>query len=132
MRIPDDYVTWNVAAELKDPDSVLNFWRGMLTLRKSYEDELVRNRHRFLRMTLTIQVYGSFHLLCPENEVIFAYVRANSILVVLNFSDEVSRYPVPKHLSPGATLAYTQSGAAKMIESTVVLQPYSGVMYRLT
>lgn len=37
MRVNDDYATWNVAAEAKDADSVLNFWKNMLRLRKEQE-----------------------------------------------------------------------------------------------
>lgn len=41
MRIPDDYKTWNVALQEKDPDSLLSFWNDMLAFRKREEDILV-------------------------------------------------------------------------------------------
>ena len=37
MRVHDDYATWNVAAQMKDPASVWSFWQEMLSLRKKYE-----------------------------------------------------------------------------------------------
>ena len=37
MRVHDDYKTWNVAAQTKDPESVLTFWTKMLRIRKEYE-----------------------------------------------------------------------------------------------
>lgn len=37
MRVNDDYKEWNVAAQLKDPESVFNFWRQALALRKQHE-----------------------------------------------------------------------------------------------
>ena len=37
MRVNDDYQTWNVAAQLKDNNSVLSFWKHALKLRKAHE-----------------------------------------------------------------------------------------------
>lgn len=37
MRVNDDYATWNVAAQSADPDSVLNFWKKVLRIRKAHE-----------------------------------------------------------------------------------------------
>ena len=37
MRVNDDYSTWNVASELADASSVLNFWKAALSMRKRYE-----------------------------------------------------------------------------------------------
>jgi oligo-1,6-glucosidase len=131
MRIPDDYTTWNVASEVKDPESVLNFWRAMIALRKSHEDILVRTPLNRPVLMLIKKVYGSFELLCPENEAIFAYIRANSTLIVLNFSENISHYLLPNHLVPGETIVNTQPGAAKRVDSSIVIQPYSGVVYHL-
>ena len=38
MRVNDDYATgWNVDEERKDPDSVFNFWKSALDVRKKNE-----------------------------------------------------------------------------------------------
>ena len=37
MRVNDDYQTWNVAAQLKDSNSIHSFWKHALKLRKAHE-----------------------------------------------------------------------------------------------
>ena len=37
MRVNDDYDIWNAEKELADPDSVLQFWKALLAVRKRYE-----------------------------------------------------------------------------------------------
>jgi glycosidase len=37
MRVHDDYKTWNIEAQRKDPNSVWSFWKRMLSLRHEYE-----------------------------------------------------------------------------------------------
>jgi hypothetical protein len=41
MRIPDDYRQCNAAEQVIRADSTWAFWRDMLALRRSREDELV-------------------------------------------------------------------------------------------
>ena len=36
MRMNDDFVDWNVSAQEDDPDSVLSFWRKMISFRRNY------------------------------------------------------------------------------------------------
>ena len=43
MRVNEDFAQgWNVEAESSDPNSVLNFWKRAIALRKEYADVLVR------------------------------------------------------------------------------------------
>jgi hypothetical protein len=77
------------------------------------------------------QIYGTFEHLSPEDQRIFAYTRAGTILVVLNFSQEDVSYPVPRDLERATLIKSTQPGAAKMSGSTIPLRPYSGVLYVL-
>ncbi|KAK6365493.1 hypothetical protein LTS17_011212 [Exophiala oligosperma] len=77
MRAHDDYPKINAAKQLRDPKSVLSFYRDMLKLRKDYAD---------------VFVHGTFDLLDSKNEKVFSYVKTSSLdtqkraLVVLNFS----------------------------------------------
>ena len=85
MRVNDDYPTWNANREQNDPDSVLNFWKKALSLRKEYEvlvcaivmvrpisSTLIFNHHpdlRRLRTTCTVsrttvrvqEIFGGYH-----------------------------------------------------------------------
>lgn len=48
MRVNDDFTQgWNVEAESEDPNSVLNFWKRALDVRKRYADLLVSSIARF-------------------------------------------------------------------------------------
>ncbi|SPO04138.1 probable alpha-glucosidase (MalT) [Cephalotrichum gorgonifer] len=85
MRVHDEYRDINVAKQRGDPGSVLEFYKRVLKLRKEYKDVFIR---------------GTFKLIDPENEAVFAYVkeseRTNGVvggtprraLVVLNFTKE--------------------------------------------
>ena len=75
LAIHNNYTKLNVAHQENNPDSVLNYFRRMVQLRKE---------------NLTL-VYGSFTLIDETNQQLFAYTRAldqRQLLVVLNFSDK--------------------------------------------
>ena len=60
MRVHDEYRSINVARQREDPDSILVFYKEVLKLRKQHRKVLV---------------FGTFELLDPDNEEIFAYVK---------------------------------------------------------
>ncbi|KAI1206021.1 glycoside hydrolase family 13 protein [Annulohypoxylon truncatum] len=66
MRVHDDYQEINAAKQMVDPDSILNFYRQILQLRKEYKD---------------LFVFGTFRLLKAEDEAIFAYVKESSLTI---------------------------------------------------
>lgn len=73
LPVNENYPEINVAAQEKDPNSVLNHFREMTKL---------RNENLVL-------VYGDYALLFPGHEQIYAYTRtlgAEQMLVLLNFS----------------------------------------------
>ena len=75
LEVNENYTSLNVEEQEKRPDSVLNYFREMVQLRKKY---------------LTL-VYGEFEIIDKNNEQIFAYTRKSKneqLLVVLNFSDK--------------------------------------------
>ncbi|OCF44537.1 hypothetical protein I317_01609 [Kwoniella heveanensis CBS 569] len=115
MRIPDDYKECNVAAEAADPESLLSFWRETLAFRKRYEEELV---------------YGSFSLLSPDDESIFAYIRASRILVVLNFSDRPTTWQVPDHFVGATVIRGTATKESPFSNAglDISLAPYQGLV----
>lgn len=129
MRIPDDHKVCNVASQLEDADSVLSFWRQIIKFRKDHEDDLVRLS---FVIQADCQVYGNFTHLSPEDNEVFAYVRANSLLVALNFTDHQVAYQPPISVKGATLLKSTAPAAEACLEDTVVLSPYQGVVYQLT
>lgn len=73
--INPNYKKINAQSQVKDPDSVFTYYKTLIRLRKEYD----------------IIVYGSYRLLCPEDEKLFAYTRTlgdEKLLVLCNFSKD--------------------------------------------
>jgi oligo-1,6-glucosidase len=78
LKVNPNYTTINVAAEEKDPNSCLNYFRKLTKLRK---DNLVL-------------VYGKYTLLDKTNPDVYAYTRelkGKKMLVVLNFTSKTAQ-----------------------------------------
>lgn len=77
-----NYKTINVAQQSKDSDSVLNFYKRLIKLKKSDD----------------IYTYGEFNLIDDANENIFAYTRKlnnKTVLVAGNLTDHVASLNLP-------------------------------------
>ena len=86
LKINPNYAQVNAAAEEKDPNSVLNYFR---------QATAVRRAHKAL-------VYGQYALLDAANPHIYAYTRtlgAEKALVVLNFTAENREWKLPAGLA---------------------------------
>jgi hypothetical protein len=62
---------------------------------------------------------------------VFAYVRAGSMLVILNFSAEVVEYTLPHNIKVDSVIVETEDGAIEIKDRVVILQAYSGALYRI-
>lgn len=83
IPVNENYKEINAEAALNDPDSVFYYYQKLIRLRKTYP--VFRD--------------GSFTLLCPEDEKVFAYTRDmeySHILVVCNFTDETMEFEIPE------------------------------------
>ena len=74
----------NAETEEEDPNSVLNFWKKALQVRKEHKD---------------VMVYGyDFEFIDLDNDKLFMYTKKNGdkkLFAALNFSDEELEFPVP-------------------------------------
>ena len=78
MRVMDSSVDINVADQVGDPSSVLEFYKSLIGLRRARQD---------------IFVYGKFEMLDLDNEATVSFVKRSGssvVLVVLNFKDRKS------------------------------------------
>ncbi|KAK6462831.1 alpha-glucosidase maltase [Scheffersomyces coipomensis] len=115
-RVNDNYKEINVASQIEDSNSVLNFWRKSLKVRKQFKDLLI---------------YGSFKVLDYENEKTFTYLKYQSdpessspkAYVVLNFSTDPVKFE--KHIEGEFKLVH--SNVSDVDEET--LSPYEGRIY---
>ena len=98
----------NVAAALRDPDSVLHYYRALLALRR--EQDALR--------------YGDFSLLLHEHPQVFAYARTfegQQIRIYCNFTDRDA--PLPEALCKEKVLLTNVN-----YEKTDVLLPYEAAV----
>jgi oligo-1,6-glucosidase len=140
MKVNDDYDTWNAAAQLRDTDSVLTFWKKALRVRKAH-DLLVPHiplQPCGVLTAIALQVYGDFHLLAPDDERVFAFTRTLNAdakaLVVLNFSTETASFDAAQllELKGRAKLALCNHGEeGTTLEDVVKLDGYQGKIFIL-
>ena len=81
LKINENYTTINAASQINDENSIYNFYKKLLSLRKS--DEYVNTF-----------VYGKFNEVSPEIKNIFTYIREDEnhkVLVVTNMKDNYEK-----------------------------------------
>ena len=125
MRVNDDYKEVNAEKEMADEGegedlmSVFHFWKRGMANRKVHKD---------------VFVYGDFHVIGPDSEHIFAYVRvgekAGKWLVVLNFTGGEAKWPIPQDLKVEGWMAgnYTNGKPDKELSGSIVLRPWEGIL----
>ena len=101
IKVGPDYETVNAKNEMADPDSVYNYYKKLIHLRKEKD----------------IMVYGTYELLDPEDEALYVYTRTlgdQKLLEMCNFTKEEQEYTVPETFAGADVLIsnYPQSGAA--------------------
>lgn len=117
LPVNNNYKTVNVVVEEHDPNSVLNYFKEAVKLRKDNP----------------LLVYGAYTLLLPEHEEIYAYTReweGKKMLVLLNFSSEIITLPVPvnEELEELLLNNYDQVIYKDRVFS---LEPYQALVYSL-
>ena len=109
IPVNPNYKEVNAEAALADEDSVFYYYQKLIQMRKTYP--VFRD--------------GSFTLLCPGDEKIFAYTRDTKnahMLVVCNFTDETLKFEIPEEYKEAEKLIgnYSELGAE--------LRPYEAFM----
>ncbi|MBS4213737.1 glycoside hydrolase family 13 protein [Neobacillus rhizophilus] len=114
LKVNPNYRQINVEAQEQDPDSVLNFYKKLIRLKKANE----------------VFTYGTYDLLLPEDPQGFAYTRTldgEKVLVIANLSDRKAEV---KGVSfENSSLLLHNYEVSKMSEQ--ILRPYETRVYRL-
>lgn len=114
LAVHENHKTVNVAEQENRPDSVLNYFRQMIRLRKDHA-------------TL---IYGAFDLIDKDNEQLFAYSRRSDdqlLLVVLNFSDKEAILDSDIDMTSGKVLI----GNYRLPSVNNLYRPYEAVIYEI-
>ncbi|PTK59898.1 glucohydrolase [Staphylococcus nepalensis] len=110
-----NYKTINVAQQQDDPDSILNFYKSLINLKKSH----------------VIFTYGIFNLLDPDNSQIFAYTRElgnQMVLVVGNLTDKKATLNYPINFKQENILLHNYKHSFPDVEN---IQPYESFVIRI-
>jgi len=118
LQLNPNYIEINQAQQENDPNSCLNYFRSLTSLRKA-------------NPTL---VYGKYTLLDKSNPNVYAYTREEAddkFLILLNFSESNSMAQVS--LSAGAKVILSNYHDVPMPADTgsVTLRPYEAIVYKL-
>ncbi|MCX7772979.1 MAG: alpha-glucosidase C-terminal domain-containing protein, partial [Clostridia bacterium] len=120
IAVNPNYTAINVAEAQKDPDSVLNYYKKLLKLRKQYD----------------IIVYGDYKLILEDHEEIYAYTRTlgeEVLLVVLNFFGKtpVFELPIEMQYSKKELLIANYDVNSEEDMDVIKLRPYEARVYKL-
>lgn len=115
-----NYETINVEAQQKDPNSILNFYKKMIQVRKDHE----------------LFVYGTYDLLLPEHPRLFIYTRTledQKAVVICNFSKEKVTFINDGELrfTKSKLLLNNYPDATDELPTYLILQPYETRVYLL-
>jgi len=120
IKVNPNYKTLNAAAQEKDPNSCLNYFRRLVKLRKANP----------------VLVYGKYSLLDKNNPKVYAYLRedgSRKFLIVLNFSSTSSEANIGFNVANAKLLLnnYKDAPVNNIIQSSISLRPYEAVIYQL-
>ncbi|WP_330948817.1 glycoside hydrolase family 13 protein [Virgibacillus sp. MG-45] len=121
IQVNPNYKEINVQAARNDPNSIFHYYRKLIQLRKK----------------MPIMTHGSYQLLLPNHDAIFAYVRewqGEYLLVLSNFSKEHVSITLPKKqwMEKKATLIISNDSDHCSLVEMVELQPYESIVYHLS
>ena len=111
LPVNENHAFINAEAALADPDSIFHYYQKLIALRKTVPE--FRD--------------GSFTLLAPEDEKVFAYTRDTDrghLLVVCNFTGREAAFEIPQAFQKGELLI------ANYPDTAPVLRPYEAKILR--
>lgn len=115
ININKNYVEINAKNQIQDMDSIYNYYKKLIRLR--HEKEII--------------VYGTYDLILPDNEDIFAYTRTMGqeiLLILCNFTEKTLSYELPEELK---TVSKTILINNYLEETEGRLKPYQAKVYEI-
>lgn len=115
LKVNPNYTTINVEAQQKDADSILNFYKKLIALRKQEEG----------------LIYGNYDIVIENNPDIYAYTRTyqdKQWLILVNVFGEEAEYKLPAKLKNKQWKALINNYEEAEQEK---LQPYQAVIYQV-
>lgn len=118
IKVADSYKYINVKSQESDPNSVFNFYRKMILIKK--ESQALRD--------------GEFTLKKTNNSNLIVYTRSNlttTLLIVVNLSNNNIEYNLPANFKWGHIENVISNTEVKRSNQTLNLIPWAAVMFKL-
>jgi oligo-1,6-glucosidase len=120
IKVNSNYLDVNVKKAQQDKDSILHYYKKLISLRKQEE----------------VFVYGEYKLYLPLDPDLYVYTRTlkeDQLLIVLNFFDRTPVFNMPKELDECIPELLLSNYAVNENElDSITLRPYESRVYRLT
>ncbi len=118
ISVNPNYPEINVESDLRNPDSILNYYKKLIQLRGQYD----------------VIVYGDFKEYFTESEQVYCYTRTlgnEKLQVFLNFTAEPVVLPLPQELIPEKAnpLLSNYAGQPEVKSGQLNLRPYEALVY---
>ncbi|MBS1600254.1 MAG: alpha-glucosidase [Bacteroidetes bacterium] len=118
IKVNPNYKTINEETENADPNSVLNYFKNVVNLRKTHP----------------ALVYGKYDLLDKTNPDVYAYTRTGEgekLLILLNFTSKNAKANIKIDLSKANLLLSNYKIPPSLDQGNIVLRPYESMVYKL-
>jgi oligo-1,6-glucosidase len=120
LRVNPNYTTLNAAAQEKDSNSVLNYFRKMIRFRKDNP----------------VLIYGDYEVVEMNHPKVYAYVRTlgtERLLVMLNFTKEQFVFLAPDTIKFREAELLMSNNATNQVghDRSFMMMPYYAAVYRL-
>ncbi len=120
IKVNKNYSTLNAAAQDKDPNSTLNYFRNIVALRKKNP----------------VLIYGKYTLLDKDNASVYAYTReykGQKMLILLNFTSKQADVKIPEITKKMKLISsnYNVTPLKTKLNTQKVLRPYEALIYSM-
>ncbi|MFC4025356.1 alpha-glucosidase [Oceanobacillus longus] len=119
IRVNPNYKEINAEKAVADENSIYHYYRKLIKLRKQHP----------------IIVYGDYHLILPDHDKIYAYMRTlenEKLLVITNFSEENVPFKQPENVDfkPKELIIGNYNTEEKGDPTSFTLKPYEARVYK--
>lgn len=118
MRVNPNYLTINAAAQMADENSILSYYKQLLSIRKQHD----------------VFVYGRYELTDASNPAVYSFLRIledEELLVLCNFTAQEAKVAVPADfLKSGVSLLLgNYSTHPEPLKAEISIRPYEARIY---
>ena len=117
IMVNPNYTEINAKEQIGREDSVFNYYKNLIRLRK--ENEII--------------VYGSYDLLLPDDPELYVYTRTlgeEQLLVICNFYGNTREFELPEGWEPDRMELMIGNYEKRDADRVMKIRPYEAVVFR--